>query len=127
MYTANSHPRRPMNAATAAAIASILGNLTLWVILFALGFVLVNYGAFVMREMWDWFVVPSGYQPLTKTFSIGVMLIANLLKLGTKTDLSDKGPEDASTALRGVGFACGMLVAITLAWGGAAIWKFWLL
>jgi hypothetical protein len=98
-----------------------------WVVFFAVGALATSYAALVLRTMWEWFVVPEGYTTLTLNFSIGICLIVSFLKVQSSelinTDDEDKKPSLQTAFTKLIAY----LVFISLSWGTAAIWHFWLL
>lgn len=98
----------------------------LWIALLLIGFVLTTYSAFVLRTMWEWFVVPAGFQPLSKALSIGILLIVGLLKWPSTTG-DDDNDADTAPVYRAIYKTLVGFVFVSFCWGSAAIWHFYLL
>ncbi len=114
------------NDANIEVITSIITSVIGWLVIVAIGFVTTYYGAFVLRQMWEWFVVPAGYAALSVPLSIGVFLIVGFLK-AKMTDNNADSDDNTSAVSKGIAKIVAYAVFITLSWGSAAIWHFWLL
>ncbi len=115
-----------LNYDTTTLVAEILGKTVMWSIFWIVGFLSVYYGAFVLREMWEWFAVPAGFTMIDKRTSIGVFLIVGLLK--TTMNMNSKTSDDEVPAyVKGITASLGYMIFFTLSWASAAIWHFWLL
>ena len=115
-----------LNYETTSLVATLLGKPVMWAILFAIGFLCTLYGAFVLREMWEWFAVPAGFDMIDKRTSIGIFLIVGLLK-ATISGGSSSDDEEQPAYAKGIVILLGYMVFFTLSWISAAIWHFWLL
>lgn len=109
---------------TTTLVATLFGKTVMWLLLFVIGFLCTLYGAFVLREMWEWFAVPAGLDMITKRTSIGIFLIVGLLKATISGGSTD---EEQPAYARGIVILLGYMVFFTLSWMSAAIWHFWLL
>jgi len=111
---------------TTTLVAGLFGKIIMWAIFWSLGFLSILYGGFVLRELWEWFAVPAGFEMITKRTSIGIFLIVGLLKasFGTTQEPDDKG---RPAYYRGIAALVAYFVFFTIAWGSAAVWHFWLL
>lgn len=117
---------KKLNYETTSLVATLLGKTVMWGLLFVIGFLCTLYGAFVLREMWEWFAVPAGFEMIDKRTSIGIFLIFGLLKASIKGDSSDDD-DDTPFYAKGIVILLGYMVFFTLSWISAAIWHFWLL
>ena len=115
-----------LNYETTSLVSTLLGKTVMWAILFVIGFLTTLYGAFVLRELWQWFAVPAGFDMITKRTSIGIFLIVGLLK-ATISGGSSSDDGDQPTYARSIVILLGYMVFFTLSWISAAIWHFWLL
>jgi hypothetical protein len=112
--------KTPVEEATVSVVVSTI----MWALLISVSFALTYYAAYVLRVLWDWFVVPEGYKPLSISLSVGILLISQLIraKMDTSTQTDDK-----PAYYRGFHQLAFFAVYFTLALVSAAIWKFWLL
>lgn len=56
----------------------LIGLATILVIL-VLNFGLTAYSAFVLGKLWSWFFVPEGFEVLSFSIRVGIMLLVNVL------------------------------------------------
>lgn len=105
-----------------SAVVSVI----MWTIALVLSFALTYYAAFALRTFWRWFIEPAGAEPLSNATSIGILTIAFLLKYMVAPNFSQNkdGKPDHYEALSQM---CLTAFCITLSFGSAAIWKFWVL
>ena len=98
----------------------------MWAIALVLSFALTYYAAFALRTFWRWFIEPAGAEPLSTTTSIGVLMIAFLLKYMIAPNFTqNKGGKP--TYYEALSLICMTAFSITLSFGSAALWKFWVL
>jgi len=118
-----------MNSAQAGLIGKLFAGVVVWLIAFVTGFLKTAYQAYVLGQMWEWFIVPAGLGLETLAFSVrvGVVLIFNLLLVSIAALISINSSKESTNAI-GVVFTVQIIVVIvvTMAWIGAAIWA-WLL
>jgi len=112
--------KSPVEQATESVVLAIV----MWVILMVFSFLVTYYAAYVLRTFWDWFVVPSGYQPLSVSLSIGILLISQLIR--AKMDTSEKN-DDKPAYYQGFNHLVFFALYFTFALISGAIWKFWIL
>lgn len=118
-----------MNNSKAELFGEIIASVIVWAIVIATGFLTTTYQAFVLGQMWDWFIVPAGLGLESLAFSVrvGAALIFNLFMVNVGVLISVNSSKEGGNAT-GAAFTGQIIVVVvvTMAWISAAVWT-WLL
>lgn len=113
----------------ADVVGDIIGGIFMWGLFIAGSFAISLYKAYVLIDMWHWFAEPAGLPPISFATSIGLCLIVGFVTLNPLAKMNDDGDDDESTseAVKGLVKLGSIAFWITLCWGSAGVWHYWIL
>lgn len=100
-------------------LLKLIGVFLLLVAAVALGFGAAVWDAFVLVQLWGWFVVPLGVVEIGLFHALGLLLVASLATYQNITNLAKSSEDTASQVANGIAYVI-VMPAFTLLFGWAA-------
>ena len=97
----------------------LLFHMIPFVILAMIGWGLTLWSASVLGDLWEWFLLPAGWEIPSYRERVGFFLIVGLSATGIVSALAT--PSEESPYARAAGALAGQSVGIMMAWAGGAI------